>query len=128
MRQLTRLCALTTCLLLLSAPAVRACDELTGAMLGCSRVEAAEASMGASMGAGCHEDARASMDCCLAHPNPEPEQAIGLDSDRGLSRLELPSRVPTETLAVARHPVASDASLSDWRVQERYILFSSYLI
>lgn len=124
MRDFTRLSALCASLLLLAAPTAWACDEMTGAMLGCSQAEAAQASTEPA----CHEDGQASMDCCATHPDPEPEQSLAFESARVLLSLAVSSHVPTETLGSALHPTATQTRLSPWRGQECYILFSSFLL
>ena len=124
MSPLTRCSALAASLLLLVAPTAWACDESAGAMLGCSQAETAQASTEAT----CHDDSRAAMDCCATHPDPEPEQSRTFETARVLSSLELSSHAPTETLAVAQHPAATDARLAPRRGQECYILFSSFLL
>lgn len=123
MSSLTRFSAVAASLLLLAVPTAWACDELSGAMLGCSQADAQ-----ASTDAACHEGGRASTNCCMTHPDPEPEQSTAFESARVVSSLELSSHAPNETLAVAQDPAATDARFSHWRGQECYVLFSSYLL
>jgi hypothetical protein len=124
MRKLTRFSVLAASLLLLAVPTAWACDELTGAMLGCSQTETDQAPTDAM----CHEDGRASMDCCATHPDPEPEQSLAFESARVPLSLEESSNAPAEELAVAQHLAAPETSLPSWRGQECYILFSSFLL
>lgn len=124
MRNLTRFSALAASLLLLAIPTAWSCDEPMSAMPGCSQAGAVQASTGAT----CHEAGQALLDCCMARSSAEPEQATAVESETALLSLEVPSRVPAESLAVAQHPAVADEKRSRWREPARYTLFSSYLV
>jgi len=115
MRKFAFFFAFVASTLLLATPIVWACDEMVSPMLGCAPTEAA-----------CHEAEQASIDCCFAHPDPEPELFTILESASVVLPLEPTSHAQSNVLA--EHSAATEPRFSHWRGDGYYVLFSSFLL